>query len=62
MHATHGQVFGLASMVNFWQRDTTCMLPQVRDQPARRSPAGFGPASIVDFGLTSASIQIDSFT
>jgi len=29
MHATHGQVFGLASMVDFGQSDTTRTLMQV---------------------------------
>ena len=38
IHVTHEQVFGLASMVDFRQSDTTCT--QVSDQQARRSPAG----------------------
>jgi len=29
MHVTHEQVFGLASMVDFWQNDMTCTLIQV---------------------------------
>ena len=56
IHATHEQVFGLASMVDFGQSDMTRTLTQVWDQLARRSPAGllqqissgFGPASIMD--------------
>jgi len=46
-HATHEQVFGLASMVDFGlaSRDTTRTITQVWDQLARRSPAGFEQVS-----------------
>jgi len=61
MHATHKQVFGLASMVNFGQSDTTRMLTQVWDQLARRSRAGFHQVSdhdsIMDFGLNALSLS-----
>ena len=45
MHATHEQVFGLASMVDFGQSDTTRTLTQVWDQLARRSRAGLEQVS-----------------
>jgi len=52
MHATHG----LASMVDFGQSDITRTLTQVSlrsasTQVSSKFPAGFGPASIMDFWL-----------
>jgi len=45
MHAMHEQVFGLASMVDSGQSDTTRTLTQVCDQLAHRSPASFQQVS-----------------
>ena len=57
-HATHKQVFGLASMVDLGTRHDTndhASLRPASAQVSSRFPAVFGPASIMEFGLNSTS-------